>query len=104
LLQHDSFSDDSYLNGMLWYGLEPAVLADPDRAAQEAIASRFSKIRRFVARRLTQEFALHPEWIEKLLRELGESSSPETTRDVLAGMRMRFGAGEKRSPWRLGTS
>ena len=47
--------DDANLPLMCWYGIEPLVVDDPDRVVEMAKASRFPKVRQFIARRLVDE-------------------------------------------------
>jgi putative membrane-bound dehydrogenase-like protein len=44
--------DDQNLPLMIWYGLEPAVPSDPDRAVRVISSTRIPRIRDFIARRL----------------------------------------------------
>lgn len=46
---------DANLPLMLWYGLEPAVLADPARATEFLARCSFPLVRQFIARRLAEE-------------------------------------------------
>lgn len=52
LAGHAEDASDPYLPLMIWYGVEPAVPADPARAARLAGAARIPLVRRFVAQRL----------------------------------------------------
>jgi putative membrane-bound dehydrogenase-like protein len=90
LLQRTEYADDPYYSGMVWYGLEPAVLAAPERAAAECVQARIPSVRRFIARRLTHEYGSGPEPLERLLDELARTSSPEVQRDVLGGTAEAF--------------
>jgi len=55
LVKRSEDTHDANLPLMYWYGIEPLVPADPPRAIQLAIESRIPLIRRFVARRLTDD-------------------------------------------------
>lgn len=52
LLSHAEDRDDHNLPLMIWYGLEPAVTSDPERAMQLSRASRIPVISRYIVRRL----------------------------------------------------
>jgi hypothetical protein len=40
---------------MIWYGIEPAVAADPERAARLLVQARIPLVRRYIARRLAAQ-------------------------------------------------
>jgi putative membrane-bound dehydrogenase-like protein len=71
---------DRTLALMVWYGIEPAVATDPPRAFELFEVSRSSLLRRFIARRWTEELERDAAPIDRLL-----SQSADPT-DVLAGM------------------
>ena len=52
LLAWSEDSADAMAPLMLWYGIEPLVEADPQRALELAVASRIPRIRTYIARRL----------------------------------------------------
>ncbi len=52
LCQHDEDIDDHNLPRMIWFGLEPLVMADPLRAIRLAKNSRIPLVSRHIARRL----------------------------------------------------
>jgi hypothetical protein len=39
---------------MVWYGIEPAVAADKPQALKLAAASKLSKVRQFIAKRVAE--------------------------------------------------
>jgi putative membrane-bound dehydrogenase-like protein len=51
LVAHVEDDTDQNLPLMIWYGIEPAVVADQKTALELAAKSRISKVRRFIARR-----------------------------------------------------
>ena len=53
-------SDDPNIPFILWYGIEPILSSDPDRAMKIASNSKINKIKRFIARRLTVDNKLFP--------------------------------------------
>ena len=42
---------------MMWYGIEPCVAADPNRAAELLINCKLPIVRQFIARRMAQQEA-----------------------------------------------
>jgi putative membrane-bound dehydrogenase-like protein len=52
---------------MIWYGIEPAVMAHPDMAIALALSSKIPTVRRLITRRLAEEIEKTPEPIDKLL-------------------------------------
>ena len=45
---------------MIWYGVEPAVTAHPDKAIALALSSKIPTVRRLITRRLTEEIEKTP--------------------------------------------
>jgi putative heme-binding domain-containing protein len=84
LLAHDEDANDHNLPLMLWYGIEPLAVADPAQASAQAAHSRIPLVRRFIARRLTEDMEKAPAPINALLTATAES--PVQLRDVLRGM------------------
>jgi putative membrane-bound dehydrogenase-like protein len=72
---------------MIWYGIEPAVLREPDRARQLLQQSRMPKIRQFVARRLTEGDGDKAQELGRLVAMLRETAAAPIQRDILMGMR-----------------
>ncbi|QDV36700.1 PVC-type heme-binding CxxCH protein [Tautonia plasticadhaerens] len=81
-----AFADDPVLPLMLWYGIEPAVPGDPDRACSVAGSARFGPVSRFIARRLTAEMADRPEAAAPIVALLGRTEDPGIRFDLLSGM------------------
>ena len=55
LAAHAEDQGDANLPLMIWYGIEPAVAADPVRATQVLGRCSFPQVRQFIARRLAEE-------------------------------------------------
>lgn len=86
LVARAELAEDKVIPLLLWYGLEPAVAENPSRAVIWAVQARLPLVRRFTARRITQDLARKPEAVEKLVAALSEVSDMHTQRDVLQGM------------------
>jgi putative membrane-bound dehydrogenase-like protein len=85
LAEHDEDASDHNLPLMLWYGIEPLVAAKPVQAIEVATRSRIPLLRRFIARRLTEELEKAPEPINALLKTVADAS-PDYQLDVLRGL------------------
>jgi putative membrane-bound dehydrogenase-like protein len=85
LLAHGEDAGDHNLPLMLWYGVEPLAAADPGRAVELAKDTRIPLVRRFFARRLTEDMEKTPEPLNRLLA-VAASQPAEFQRDVVGGM------------------
>ncbi len=83
LVQYED-QDDHNLPLMLWYGIEPTVTKYPERALKIARKTPIPSIRRFVARRFTEEYA--PPSLQSLVREIVKEENPSNQIDYLQGM------------------
>jgi putative membrane-bound dehydrogenase-like protein len=52
LAEHEEDAKDANLPLMIWYGLEPLVSADPDRAAALLMKAKIPLVREYIARRI----------------------------------------------------
>lgn len=80
LANKPNVSDDRTLALMIWYGIEPAIPRDVDRATALYNASKSPIIRRYIARRLTEELDRDSDMIDALLASASDSA------DAIAGM------------------
>ncbi len=55
LAAHAEDAADANLPLMIWYGIEPLVAADPERAAGLLVKARIPLVRRYIARRITAQ-------------------------------------------------
>jgi putative heme-binding domain-containing protein len=67
LAAHAEDASDHNLPLMIWYGIEPAVPANPDRAFALAAEAKIRLIRRFIARRLASDLDEHQNAVDSLL-------------------------------------
>ncbi len=84
LVHYSEDANDRMQPLMIWYGIEPAVVADPHRAVAVAVSSRIPLVRRLIARRLSAE-AEDEKLMEPLMAGLMEAPPPVRA-DLLAGM------------------
>jgi putative membrane-bound dehydrogenase-like protein len=85
IASRDEYADDRELPLMVWYGIEPAVVAHPDRAVKLALSSHFPVLRQHIARRLTVEIDRLDQAVNSLVTKLGESETAVQL-DLLGGM------------------
>ena len=70
---------------MIWYGIEPALLADRAAGLELAVQARMPKLRQFIARRLTE--ADDRAGLDALVGVLGRVDEVAVQRDLLQGLR-----------------
>ncbi|WP_416864095.1 MAG: PVC-type heme-binding CxxCH protein [Imperialibacter sp.] len=80
LMGHAEDVEDHNLPKMIWFGTEPLVAENPDRALQLAAKSKIPMLAEYIARRVVDADAT-----EKLIAAIGKK--PETTMSMLEGMR-----------------
>ncbi len=85
LVTHAEDAADPYLPFMLWYGVEPLIMADAERFAGLIAKSRVPVVREHVARRLAVQ-APEKANLEGLVRRLGALNDPAERGDVLRGL------------------
>ena len=86
LVKQQAFANDPVYPLMVWYGIEPAVAASPEVATTLAIETELPILRRFIARRLTQQLALNPKSLDPLLTAFDKLTTPVARQEVLTGM------------------
>jgi putative heme-binding domain-containing protein len=85
LMSRPEFADDRALPLLLWYGLEPAVAREPERAASLIPQTPMTTLQRFLARRITLAIEEQPGGVEALLsRAVMVDASVQ--RNILEGM------------------
>ena len=96
---HKEYADDRVLPLMVWYGVEPAVLANPDQAIEMAVTCKLPIVREYIARRVTLEIERRPDIIERLLPRLPKNGSDSlAVADVLRGMAEALRGWRKATP------
>ena len=79
-------ADDHNLPLLVWYGMIPAVEADPRRAAELAVSSRWPKTQRLIVRRLASLIEHHPEGMDRLVAVLADTHDEPAQQNLLAGI------------------
>lgn len=106
-------SDDNPFGLMLWYGIEPAVAADPMTAIEQLSGLPAGRLRRFVARRIAEnwpsdstiELSERERAAFALLSAAASSSDAGLQQDVLEGItaalagRVRLRAADQWNDW-----
>ena len=87
LVEHGEFADDRVFPLMVWYGIEPALISNPESAISLVAHSKLPQVRELVSRRLTEEIERQPETVNRLVQTLGNGSTSAAIRhDILHGM------------------
>lgn len=84
LAKHEEDANDRQQPLMIWYGIEPAVAADPMKGVELIAAAKIPTVRRLVARRITEDFEKNSTAVDALV---ALATKTEATRDdILRGM------------------
>jgi putative heme-binding domain-containing protein len=84
LVTHAEDASDRQQPLMIWYGIEPAVAAEPLRATELIRDSKIPAVRRLVARRLSEMIEEQPAAMDALVEVLKQRA--DLRPDVIAGM------------------
>ena len=76
LASHAEDKSDSMQPQLLWYGVEPFVLKDPQAAIELAVQSRIPLLRENIARRIASQLDSKPELVEQLLTRFAAADMP----------------------------
>ncbi|MCA8994261.1 MAG: c-type cytochrome [Planctomycetaceae bacterium] len=96
---HGEYADDRVLPLMVWYGVEPAVLSNPEQATNMAASCKLPIVREYIARRVTLEIERQPEVVAQLLEQLTtRHAEAPVVADVLRGMTEALRGWRKATP------
>ena len=99
--RHKEYAGDRVLPLMVWYGVEPATLTNPDQAIEMVATCKLPIVREHITRRVTLEIERQPEIIERLVQRLTTSDSDTAViGDVLRGMSEALRGWRKAKPVR----
>ena len=84
LAKHEEDANDRQQPLMIWYGIEPAVAAAPEKALELIASAKIPTVRRLVARRLAEEIEKQPAAVDGLVALM--LKQPELRNDVLSGL------------------
>ncbi len=96
---HQEYADDRVLPLMVWYGVEPAILANPDQAIEMVMSCQLPIVREYITRRVTLEIERQPDIIQRLLHRLSAQDTDSlVVVDVLRGMAEALRGWRKATP------
>lgn len=98
--RHEEYAGDRVLPLMVWYGIEQAILTNPDQAIEMMATCKLPIVREHITRRVTLEIERQPEIIERLLQRLATSGPDLVVGDVLRGMSAALRGWRKAQPVR----
>ena len=84
LAKHEEDANDRQQPLMIWYGIEPAVAADPLKGVQLIKEAKLPTVRRLVARRIAEMIETKPEAVDALVALMTEQK--DVRDDALAGL------------------
>ncbi|MBK8039379.1 MAG: c-type cytochrome [Verrucomicrobiaceae bacterium] len=84
LAKHAEDANDRQQPLMIWYGIEPAVAAEPMKGVELIREAKIPTVRRLVARRIAEMIEDKPEAVDALVALMTERA--DVRGDVLAGM------------------
>src|SRR5262249_57292591 len=84
LLSHTEDASDHNLPLMYWYGIEPLAQEEPAAFAELEWQTQISLLRRFIARRITEDIEKNPAAVNRFLE--GTNATPGAQLDILQGM------------------
>ncbi|MDZ4405060.1 PVC-type heme-binding CxxCH protein [Prosthecobacter sp.] len=84
LAKHEEDANDRQQPLMIWYGIEPAVAAEPMKGVELIREAKIPTVRRLVARRIAEMIEDKPEAVDALVALMAKQS--DLRDDVLAGM------------------
>lgn len=97
--RHSEYANDRVLPLMVWYGVEPAVLANPEQAIELALSCKLPIVREYIARRITLEIERQPTNIERLLQHSSQQAvANAAVADILRGMTEALRGWRKATP------
>lgn len=84
LAQHEEDANDRQQPLMIWYGIEPAVAADPMKGVEFIASAKIPTVRRLVARRIAEDIEKQPAAVDALVALMTKDAAVRA--DILAGM------------------
>lgn len=97
LVSHDTDASDAQIPLMVWYGLIPVMMREPEAMIALAADSKIPLLRRWTARRFTEVLAEKPVLLEELLVKTA-TKDERVRRDVVLGMLQGLAGVRKATP------
>ena len=86
LAKHEEDTNDRQQPLMIWYGIEPAVAADPMKGVELIKEAKLPTVRRLVARRIAEMIEARPEAVDALVALASSSKTDHVVTDILEGL------------------
>lgn len=86
LASHEEDAGDRQQPLMIWYGVEPAVVAHPKEALALIASAKIPTVRRLITRRLAEEMEKHPEFANDLVALALKPENAAAADDILRGI------------------
>lgn len=86
LAKHTEDANDRQQPLMIWYGIEPAVAADPLRGVELIKEAKVPTVRRLVARRIAEMIEAKPEAVDALVALASTTETDHVITDILEGL------------------
>lgn len=86
LASHSFDANDRVQPNLIWYGIEPHVVSNPNKSLDLAEASEMPSIRTNVIRRLTYEIETQPDAMKRIVAMLADAKSSSRRHQILSGM------------------
>jgi putative heme-binding domain-containing protein len=84
LAQHEEDANDRQQPLMIWYGIEPAVAADPMKGVEFIASAKIPTVRRLVARRIAEDIEKNAAAVDALVALMTKGAAIQE--DILTGM------------------
>lgn len=84
LAQHEEDANDRQQPLMIWYGIEPAVVADPMKGVEFIASAKIPTVRRLVARRIAEDIEKNAAAVDALVALMTKHAAIQE--DILTGM------------------
>ena len=86
LSAHAELANDPTFPLLVWYGIQPSVAGEVERAMELAEASALPKVRRFITRQLAENWDQNAALMDRFSEMLLPSSDTAVQSDILGGM------------------
>lgn len=86
LTAHAEDANDKQQPLMIWYGIEPGVMSQPNDAIALALSSKIPKVTKLITRRLTEEIEKTPDPVESLLTVATKDENAAVRAEIVRGM------------------
>lgn len=85
LMSHASDAEDRVQPKLIWYGIEPHIMKQPERAIQLALRSQMPLVNSNIARRITNAIEVQPEAVAQLFAQIATTTNRSRQLNLLDG-------------------